>query len=223
MYINRFSISFSKIEDNYTKEEVLYLNKASDAVEEMFFHLLPIKVKLGEYGFITTYPMPFKTGKNRIKEYGQMLDVFCYSVDTNPIIFKNQNNLFNYLLELMDFSITYLSNHFNADPAILLSTIKSLRINGPLIEYELKVSRTHPSKQIRVSIIRCIKLSGENIKYIILNKKKEILHESEMINNSSIYHVSYDFRKSYWENDTLVILDRFDEIKFKIEVKNYIS
>lgn len=71
--------------------------------------------------------------------------------------------------------------------------------------------------------MRVLEYTGESILYRLLDKDNVVLKEQILKEDSSIYDARYDFKRSKWENDKMLIFDRFDRQILEIDVSNYIN
>jgi|GEM_PF-5674529 hypothetical protein len=89
-------------------------------------------------------------------------------------------------------------------------------------EQVLKVSRPHPSRKVSVEIFREVELFAERIGYRLLDGKHTLIHTAVLNESATVYSAAYDFRKSFWKDDQLIILDRFGDQKYELDIGQYI-
>jgi len=195
-------------------------------IENFFFHYMPKKVNLGGYGFFCLKIYTSQQGENEIKTYGQCLDFHYRKLNFQSEIFVRQTlqeQLF-FLLDIVEKVLEELNSKFEIDKEKFDIALKAMRANYPLkAEQILKVSKWHRSRKLRVNFVRLLELTGESIYYLILDKNNVILKEQLIKTNSSVYDASYDFRSSQWDNDKLLVFDRFDKQKLQLDLSEYLD
>ncbi|WP_158860825.1 hypothetical protein [Lunatibacter salilacus] len=222
MKINRITYSIKK---NELREEHLKdFNILIGFYEELVFNFLPRNTEVGGYGFLD---IKFELDADipSVRTYGQIIEV---------VRIISQSELKSYLNGTTEKKIAFLGNHLksvlsdvreqmNVDFEIFEEAILKANENHKGFEQELNVSKNHKSGKLKVSICRVVKPEDEFIQCRILMKSGEILDEFDLMKNSSIYDSSYEFKKSRWEENSLVIFNRFDEEKLSLDVSKYLN
>jgi hypothetical protein len=222
MKINRITYSINK--KSLREDQLKDFNNLTSFFEELIFNFLPRDTEVGGYGFLN---IKFELDADipSIRTYGQIIDA------VRPI---SQSELKSYLNYSTENQISFLGNHLksvlsdigkqmNVDFEKFEKAILKANANHKGFEQELNVSKNHKSGKLKVSICRVVKPEDEFIQCRILMKSGEILDEFDLMKNSSIYDSSYDFKKSRWEENSLVIFNRFDEEKLSIDVSKYLN
>lgn len=219
MYLNRFALDIKPygIETSFIKGRPLYI------IEEVLFYLLPKKIYMGGYGFLHLRIYTGSKSENTIFHGGQTID-FEYKKNPLPLIkFRSMSmrQQFNYFLDIIEEVIQEISLSLKIDKEKFDIAIATCRKIWPIrFEEILKISKTHPNKKIKIDFVRVLEYTGESLIYRIKNKDNIILKEHLLLGNSSIYNVKYDYKRSKWESDKLLIFDRFDKKILEIDISN---
>ena len=222
MKINRITFSIDK--SNLSEKQLKDYNKLNSYYEELLFNFLPKNTEIGGYGFLNT---KFQRNLNEVnlKAYGQIIEV--YQNISNEVIITKLNDSIERQIEFLgnQLKITLIeaSKEMSVDMDNFKKAISKANENYSGFERELKVSKFHKSRKFKVSICRIVKPAKEFIACQIKNKSGEIIDELDLMENSSIYDASYEFRKSKWDENTLLIFDRFDDLKYSIDTNEYIK
>ena len=222
MKINRITYSIDK--KDLSERQLKDFNKMTSYYEELIFNFLPKKTEVGGYGFLNI-KFDLQANIPNLKAYGQIIETL------RPISQDELNSFFNgsiekqvkFLGQQLSFVLIAAETQMSVDSVNLDKAISNANANYAGFEKELKVSRNHKSRKLKVEISRVVKPGNEFITCRIIDKAGEILDEFDLLKNSSVYDVSYEFRKSKWNDDTLAIFDRFDEEKYSIDVTNFIK
>ena len=217
MYLNRFAI---RIEPKDIP------NKFGDMIENFLFFYMPRKVNLGGYGFFCLTIHTSEQGTNEVSAYGQCVDFHYRDLEFQAEKFINSTlqEQFYFILQIIERTLEELNATMEIDKDKFDIALKACRSHFPLKEeHVLKVSKWHKSKKLKVDFVRILELTGENICYRIIDKNNAILKEQLIKANSSIYDASYDFRNSKWENNILLVFDRFDRQKLKLDLSEYLN
>lgn len=222
MKINRITYSIDKkdLSENLLKD----FNKMTSYYEELLFNFLPKKAEIGGYGFLNI-KFDLQDSKPNFKAYGQIIETL------RPISEDEFRSFFNgsiekqveFLGQQLSFVLIDAENQMPVDSVNFNKAISNANANHAGFEQELKVSRNHKSRKLKVEICRVVKPGNEFISCRIKNKAGEILDDFNLLKNSSVYDASYEFSKSKWNYDTLAIYDRFDEEKYSIDVTKHLK
>jgi hypothetical protein len=222
MKINRITFSIDKkdLSENQLKD----FNKLTSYYEELIFNFLPKNTEVGGYGFLNT-KFDLKANKSFLKAYGQIIEFI------QPISQDEFKSLINgsiekqveFLGKQLRFVLTIAKSQMAVDSENFDRAILYANANYTGFEQQLKVSRNHKSRRLKVEIHRVVKPKNEFITCRIKNKTGEIIDEFELIKNSTVYDASFEFRKSRWNENTLIILNRFDDEKYSVDVTKYLK
>jgi len=222
MKINRITYSIDKnvLSENQLKD----FNKMTSYYEELIFNFLRKKTEVGGYGFLNI-KFDLQDNKPNLKAYGQIIETL------RPISQDEFKSFFNgsiekqveFLGQQLSFVLIDAENQMPVDSENFNEAISNANANHAGFEQELKVSRNHKSRKLKVKICRVVKPENEFITCRIMNKTGEILDEFNLLKNSSVYDASYELRMSKWNDETLAIFDRFDQEKYSIDVTRFIE
>ncbi len=223
MYINRLGIKIHQ-EKHIVTDEIKTFNGAANHFEEIMFHYLPKKVNLGGYGFFTIRLHESSQKKNEIKAYGQIMDFEYMDTDFNLNSFckLSTEEKFHILLDIFEISISEVALQYEVDKDVFLKAINDCRSNGVKTERVLKISRTHKSRKLKVNIIRITEPENESIICRIIGRDGDLKDEIILDSDSSIYSASHNFKKSLWDGNCYIIIDRFDREFKSIDVTKYL-
>ena len=222
MKINRITFSLDK--SNLSEKQLKDFNILTSYFEELLFNFLPKNTEIGGYGFLNTKFQRNMTKVN-LKAYGQIIDVY-QNISNEVIISKlndSKESQIEFLGNQLKISLIEASKEMSVDMDNFKKAISKANENYSGFEKELKVSKFHKSRKVKVSICRIVKPAKEFIACRIKNKSGEIIDELNLMENTSIYDASYEFRKSKWDENTLLIYDRFDDLKYSIDTSKYIK
>jgi hypothetical protein len=222
MKINR--ITFSTEKNVLKGEQLKEFNKLTSYYEELIFNFLPKNTEVGGYGFLNT-KFDLKNNKPELKTYGQIIDVFQPISPSELSVFLNSplKEKVYFLGKQLKSVLSSVENQMSVEIQNFHEAIVKSNANHFGFEKELKVSKNHPSRKIKVAITRIVQPNNEFITCRIRNKKGEILDEFDLSKKSSVYDASYDFRKSKWNKDILLIFNRFDEVNRQIDVTKFLK
>lgn len=197
--------------------------RVSSYFEELFIHHLPHKTNLGGFGYFNNV-IQCENKVEVIKTNGRSIDFHHHwgikKIET--FFSKSSDNQLSQLADITAYAIEEISQKHSIEKEPILMSINNLKHTYSGFEEALKVSKTHKSKKIKVSIIRSVDLNGENIIAKIVDKDDEMLDEMILQSDTSIYDVSFDYRKSKWNNNSLEIFNRFGEVHRVINVQEYL-
>tara|TARA_R110000868_G_scaffold263711_2_gene522359 strand:- start:63 stop:740 length:678 start_codon:yes stop_codon:yes gene_type:complete len=221
MKINRITFSIDK--KGLSENQIKDFNKFPSYYEELIFNFLPQKTEVGGYGFLNT-KFDLQADKSLLKAYGQIIE------SIQPISQDDFKSLQNgsiekrvkILGEHLSSVLTYARRQMNVDSDNFGRAISDANANHAGFERELKVSKSHKNRRLKVAISRIVEPDNEFITCRIKNKEGEVIDEFELMKDSSLYDASYEFRKSKWNGNTLVILNRFDDESYSIDVTKYL-
>lgn len=222
MKINR--ITFSIDTGDLSEKQLEDFNKLTSYYEELIFNFLPKNTEIGGYGFLHT---KFQMNKNGaiLKAYGQIIE--SYQNISNEVIISKLNDSIErqvgFLGNQLKTTLKEASKQMSVDMVNFEKAITKANENCSGFERELKVSKFHKSGKFKVGICRIVKPVKESIACRIRKKSGELVDEFNLMENSSVYDTSYEFRKSKWNENTLLIFDRFDDIKYSIDTNKYIE
>lgn len=222
MKINRITFSIDK--SDLSEKQLKDFNKLTSYYEELILNFLPNNTEVGGYGFLNTKFQQNKNGSN-LKAYGQIIEAY-QNISKEVIISKLNGSIdrqVEFLGNQLKTTLREASKEMSVDMDNFEKAITKANENYSGFERELKVSKFHKSRKFKVSICRIVKPEKEFITCRIKKKSGEIVGEFDLIENSSIYDASYEFRKSKWIEDILLILDRFDDVKYSIDTNKYLE
>lgn len=222
MYLNR--ITFSLNEAAYKTDEILKFNRIASYFEELLFHHLSKKVNVGGYGF---FHNKFTTdGPDGDIESGGQIVIFTHVLEQRELPYFLDQKLatqIEFLCEKLKASIDQIAKAHPVDTEKFHLALAAAAKHYAGFEQKMKVSKQHPSRNFSIDIVRVVDVEGENIVCRILSKKKETISEFVLKSKSSIYDVSYDYRKSKWAGNELKIFNRFAQTHLSIDSSKYIS
>lgn len=222
MKINRITFSIEK--KGLSEKQLKDFNKFSSYYEELIFNFLPTKTEVGGYGFLNT-KFDLQANKSLLKAYGQIIE------SIQPISQDDFNSLQNgsvekrveILGEQLSSVLTYARRQMNVDSDNFDRAILDTNANHAGFEQELNVSKNHKNRKLKVAICRIVEPDNRFITCRIKNAEGAVLDEFELVKDSSVYDASYEFRKSKWNGNTLVILNRFEDESYSIDVTKYLK
>ena len=222
MYLKRFAIVIKPhgIKTDFIKGRPLSM------IEEILFYLLPKKVNMGGYGFLTLNIHTEGQSENKISYGGQIIDFDYRNKLLNPVEFASMTiqEQFNYFIDIIEEVIQELYSHLEIDKEKFDIALAVCREKWPIrIEEKLKLSKTHRNRKLKIDFVRVLEYSEESILYRLLDKNNISLKEQILKDDSSIYDVKYVYKTSKWQCDELLVFDRFDEQILKIDVSNYLN
>ena len=222
MKINRITFSIDK--SNLSENQLKNYNKLTSYYEELILYFLPKNTDVGGYGFLNT---KFQQNHNGviIKAYGQIIEAY-QNISNEVIISKLNDSIEEQIIFLghqLKTTLKEASKEMSVDMDNFDKAITKANENYFGFERELKVSKYHKSRKFKVNICRVLKPERESIICRIIKRNDDIIDEFDLMENSSIYDVSYELRKSKWNENTLLIFDRFDDIKYSIDTNKYIE
>lgn len=222
MYLNRFALQIKPygIDNSFLKGRPLSM------IEEFFFHLMPKKLNMNGYGFFTLNIFTEGQGENKISAGGQIIDFDYRKSLLNPVEFTNltTEQQFNWFLDTIEEVLQEIDTQFEIDKEKFDIAIASCRDNWPIrFEEKLKISKTHGSRKLKMDFVRVLEYTGESILYRLLDKDNIVLKEQILKDDSSIYDARYDYKSSKWEDDKMLVCDRFDKQILEIDVSNYMK
>lgn len=222
MKINR--ITFSTDKNVLSESELRTFNKLTSYYEELIFNFLPNNTEIGGYGFLNT-KFDLEDNKLNLKAYGQIIDVFRPISQSELKTFMNGSveEQVQFLGNQLKFVLFIVENQMAVDIENFNKAILNANDCHLGFEQELKVSKNHPSRKLKVAITRIVHPDNEFIVCRIMNKNGEIIYEFDLLKNSTVYDASYDFKKSKWNNDELIIFNRFDKEIHKIDITKYLE
>lgn len=222
MYLNRFVLDIKPhgIENSFIKGRTLRM------IEEFFFHLMPKKVNMNDYGFFTLSIFTEGQGENKISAGGQIIEFNYRKSLLNPVEFANltTQQQFNWFLDIIENALKEIDSQLEIDMEKFDYAIAGCRANWPIrFEEKLKISKAHSTRKLKIDFVRILEFTGESIHYKLLDKDNNLLEEKPLKNDSSIYDARYDYKSSKWNGNELLVFDRFDKQTLKIDVSNYIN
>lgn len=221
MKINRITFSIDNISLN--EKQLNDYNKLTSYYEELIFNFLPKNTEVGGYGFLNI-KFQQKQHKINLKVYGQIIEGY-QNISKETIISKLNDSIekqVRFLGNQLKNTLIEASNKMSIDMENFKNAIMKANENYSGFKNELKVSKFHKNRKFKVSICRIVKIEKESIVCQIKKKNGEIISEFNLMEKSSIYDVSYEFRKSKWNENTLLIFDRFEVVKYSIDTNKYI-
>jgi hypothetical protein len=130
MYLNRFTISASP-DNSLSLEKLKPFNSIYTKIEDRLFKMIPKKVNVGGYGYVSIKLHPHENRKDWIKEYGQCVD--C--------------NLYNYPFKLEDFLSKKTSEQWNEVLLIYKKGLSVLAANLDVDEAPIRKALDQISKE----------------------------------------------------------------------------
>ena len=222
MRLNR--ITFSIDSGILDTRQIKPFNQFASYYEELIFKFLPKNTNVGGYGFINT-KLELTDGGADINAYGQIVKASL------PV---TQNELMSLLtgtiqekVSLLGICLTKVINtvgrQVETDTQKIETAILEANKNHLGFEQELKVSKSHKSRALKVIIVRVVKPDKVFITCRIIHKNGGLAEEVELLGNSTVYDAAYHFKKSRWNANKLLIFDRFGEEKYSIDVAKHLG
>lgn len=225
MFLNRITFD-AGFEPTLVSPERRNFNRLTSFFEDVLFHYLPRKVNAGGFGYLQIILDSRNATNDHVTSGGQFVNVTILHTPVDWDLFKDSelHAGFLYLVDMLEVAVGEINQSMEIDKHAFDTVIAVCRTAKWPIQFEqvLKVSRTHPSRKVKVEIYREVALFEERIGYRILGGKRALIETGFLSESASVYHAAYDFRKSFWEDNKLIILDRFDERKYQLDIDRYI-
>ena len=128
MYLNRFTISASP--NNFIPIEKLKpFNIIYSRIEEELFKVMPKKINVGGYGYVSIKLHDDRREKDWVKEYGQCVDcnIYGYNFDIENFLKKGIVEQRNEVLNIYERGLTVLATNLNVDEIPILDAINHRR------------------------------------------------------------------------------------------------
>ena len=222
MKINRITFSIDRA--GLSKDQLKLFNKRAAYFEELIFHHLPKNTEFGGYQFLRTCFDPGMEGE-RINTFSRDIEVVrrfsskeIYSTCSSSI-----EECVLFLGKQLKLTLAAISKELSIDVQVFEKAIEGAFSGFLGFEQELKVSKYHRSRRFKICIVRVVAPDKEQIRCRVKNKSGETVDEFILADNTTIYDASFDFRKSTWEENTLVIFDRFNDISYSIDASKYLE
>lgn len=225
MYLNRITFDAGFVPMPIPTDHRNF-NRLASFFEEVLFHYLPRRVNTGGFGYLQINLSSSNFATNQVDASGQIIKVTIHDkpVDWNLFNGPELQEGFLYLVNILELAVEEINRSMEIDKTAFDHAIAACRTAKWPFRFEqvLKVSRPHPSRKVSVEIFREVELFAERIGYRLLDGKHTLIHTAVLNESATVYGAAYDFRKSFWKDDLLIILDRFGDRKYELDIGQYI-
>ena len=87
----------------------------------------------------------------------------------------------------------------------------------------LKCSKVHPSRKLRVKIIKTFAPGGVFVRSEVWSSDGHLIVANELVSAAWAVTVSHEFHGSKWNGNTLQILDRSGVLTAEVECGDYLA
>ncbi len=189
------------------KEGVFRLRASSDHVLDVLRHHLPKKYVFNDLRRLVLQLGP---GRPAIEPIFTNLDgVGMYQIpefDLPAYFEATQDEQNEIILTLVETAFSTFSRKFGTDPVPLQAAVDAVRACGFHLETDLKCSRTHPGRALRVHVIRRFAPGGVFVRVVVRASKGKVLHDEIVAAGMWVVSVGDAYHSSRWNGDTLEIL-----------------
>jgi hypothetical protein len=128
MYLNRFTIS-APAKESIPIEKLKPFNLIYSEIEENLFKVMPRKINVGGYGYVSIKLHVDKKEKDWVKEYGQCAEcnLHSYQFDLAEFLRKERAEQRNEILSIYERGINLLADYLEVDRIQILEAINHIR------------------------------------------------------------------------------------------------
>jgi len=127
------------------------------------------------------------------------------------------------IVQCVDVCLVDLARRFGTDSKPLQLAIQQVKRSNFRLEVELKCSKTHPSRKIRVKVIRMFAPGGVFVRGEVWSRDGDLLVASELMSAAWIVTADHSFHSSRWNGNTLEILDGSREVTAELHCDAYLA
>lgn len=128
MYLNRFTISASP-NNSIPIEKLKPFNLIYSEIEEKLFEVMPKKINVGGYGYVSIKLHNDESEKDWVKEYGQCVDcnLYSYKFDIENFLRKNMLEQWNEVLQIYETGLRVLSSKLKVDETSIVDALNHIK------------------------------------------------------------------------------------------------
>ncbi len=128
MYLNRFSISVSP-NNSIPLDKLKPFNLIYSEIEEHLFRVLPKKINVGGFGFVSIKLHYNRNEKDWVKEFGKCADcnLHSYQFSIEDFLMKEAVAQRNEVLQIYETGLRVLSSRFEVDEILILKAINHIK------------------------------------------------------------------------------------------------
>jgi len=128
MYLNRFTIS-AQAKEFLPIEKLRPFNLICSEIEENLFKVMPRRINVGGYGYVSIKLQDDKNEKDWVKEFGQCADcnLDSYQFDLEEFLRKERAEQRNEILSIYERGIHVLADYLEVDIIQILEAINHIR------------------------------------------------------------------------------------------------
>lgn len=207
------------------KDDIGLLRESCDHVVDIFRHHLPKKYELGGLRRLV-----INLGLGDADDGRQYYDggdgVGYYAAprfDMESYFARPSKEQEEIILEVVADALLDLARRFDVPTEPLEISINRVKESGFKLDTPLACSKSHPTRKLRVVVIRRYAPGGVFVLYEIKDKDGRVLHSDEIVSGAWTVAVNYDFRRSRWNGHTLEILDGSGKVTAYVPCGAYIA
>ena len=128
MYLNRFTILASP-NNSLLLEKLKQFNLIYSEIEEELFKVMPKKINVGGYAFVSIKLQNDKNKGDWVKEYGQIADcnLHTYQFDIEDFLAKEKVDQRNEVLDIYEKGLKVLVANLDVDEIPIIEAINHIR------------------------------------------------------------------------------------------------
>ena len=209
---------------NYENETIGRLRQSSDHVLDILRYYLPKKYDLGSLRrIVIELGSTEALAQDAYRDGG--LGVGYYSASTFQLeryFGLPGDEQEQELAQCVGKCFVDIARIFGTDAEPLQLAVQQLKRSNFRLEVELKCSKAHPSRRLRVKIIRRFAPGGVFVRGEVWSRGGDLLLVSELMSAEWIVTVDHSFHSSRWNGNTLEVLDGSREVTAKIHCDAYL-
>lgn len=198
----------------HSKDAVHQLRQSSDHVLDILRHHLPPRYDLGDMRRVLIHLGTWRAVEGR-QAPGPGLQQVCDGVgdfyvptfDLDAYFDAPDEEQHARILHCAGDVLLDLARAFGTDPEPLRHAADSVRTLGFKLDIERPCSRSHPSRRLRVSVVRRFARGGVFVHAEVKSKQGQVLHVQPLLEGAWVATANDTFHGSRWNGDTLELLD----------------